>query len=450
MIASATIRREVTIREFGFLHRGGDLAAIDEFSIPSADWDWLWSECLRRSGGPEFLRPMQRQGRACVQVLNYVGSVETPSGLRIEILPKTSSEEVEPARSRRTLLKMLRRVLNLRMAAWDTANIQLFNQPLHEVLIEFFLSEVEKLLKKGLRSHYLQQEDEQPFLRGRLRVEKQLHRRPGSKPEFAIEFHEFQVDRPENRLIRSAVEIVSKWARSGSNQRRSRALRFLLADVSASSNYRKDFQDWSQDRGLADYRPLRPWCEFILKEQTPHTLAGAFFGISFLFPMERLFEKYVEAIIRKRLSDGWNLVNQPKRHSLVRHRSEAWFWLRPDLMVEREGVAAAVLDTKWKLISANLDDTSNKYGLSQSDFYQMAAYGERYLHGAGELFLIFPQCSEFLQPLHAFDFSDSLRLWVVPFDVESDCLLLPECRGLVEWMKAGKTPCGDENSQLEH
>ena len=104
MIASATITREVTIREFGFLHRGGDLATIDEFSIPSADWDWLWSECLRLSGGPEFLRPMQRQGRACLQVRNYVGSVETPSGLRIEILPKISDEEVEPARSRRTLL----------------------------------------------------------------------------------------------------------------------------------------------------------------------------------------------------------------------------------------------------------------------------------------------------------------------------------------------------------
>lgn len=434
MIASATITREVTIREFGLLHRGGDLATIDEFSIPFADWDWLWSECLRLSGGPEFLRPMQRQGRACLQVRNYVGSVETPSGLRIEILPKISDEEVEPARSRRTLLKMLRRVLNLRMAAWDTAEIQLFDQPLHEVLIEFFLSEVEKLVKKGLRSHYVQQEDEQTFLRGRLRVEKQVHRRPGAKPEFSIEFHEFLIDRPENRLIRSAVETVSKWARSGSNQRRSRALRFLLTEVPGSLNYRSDFQEWSQDRGLADYRPLRPWCELILKEQTPHTLAGAFFGISFLFPMERLFEKYVEAILRKRLSEGWHLISQPKRHSLVRHCSEPWFWLRPDLMVEREGVAVAVLDTKWKRISSLFDDPGSKYGLSESDFYQMAVYGQRYLRGSGEMFLIFPKSESFPQPLEAFEFSNSLRLWVVPFDLDSDFLNIPEIPGLAEWL----------------
>jgi len=434
MTASATILREVTIREFGFLHRGGDLAAIDEFSIPSADWDWLWSECLRLSGGPEFLRPIQRQGRACLQVRNYVGSVETPSGLRIEILPKISSEETDPANSRKTLLKMLRRVMNLRMAAWETADIQVFDQPLHEVLIEFFLGEVEKLVKKGLRSHYVQREDEQPFLRGRLRVEKQINRRPGAKPGFAIEFHEFLIDRPENRLLRSAVETVSKWARSGSNQRRSRSLRFLLADVPGSSSYRRDFQDWSQDRGLADYRPLRPWCELILNEQTPHTLAGESFGISFLFPMERLFEKYVEAILRGRMAEGWRLVSQARRHALVRHRGEPWFWLRPDLMVEREGRLVVVLDTKWKHVSTLLNDPGSKYGLSQSDFYQMAAYGQRYLGGNGELFLIFPRSEWFENPLEAFEFSDTLRLWVVPFDLDSDCLSLPECPGMAEWL----------------
>jgi 5-methylcytosine-specific restriction enzyme subunit McrC len=435
MTASSTILREVTIREFGYLHRGGNLAAIDEFSIPLADWDWLLSECLRLSGGPEFLRPTQRNGKACLQVRNYVGSVETPSGLRIEILPKTSSEVTDPTTSRKTLLKMLRKVLNLRMAAWDTAEIQVFDQPLHEVLIEFFLGEVEKLVKKGLRSHYAQRQDEQPFLRGRLRMEKQLHRRPGANPGFAIEYHEFLIDRPENRLLRSAVDTVSKWARSGSNQRRSRALRFLLAEVPGSPNYRRDFQEWSQDRGLADYRPLRPWCELILNEQTPHTLAGEFFGISFLFPMERLFEKYVEAILRSRMANGWQLISQAKRHSLVRHRGDPWFWLRPDLLVAREGKPSAVLDTKWKLISAHLDDTSNKYGLSQSDFYQMAAYGERYLNGCGDLFLIFPR-SEWLQkPLEAFEFYTSLRLWVVPFDLDEDRLVLPRSLEIAEWLK---------------
>ncbi|QTN31232.1 hypothetical protein HZ994_02430 [Akkermansiaceae bacterium] len=88
------------------------------------------------------------------------------------------------------------------------------NQPLHEHLIGIFLTGVERLVKKGLRNNYILKEDDHPFLRGRLRIEKQLNRRPGSKPEFPIEYHEFIPDRPENRLIHSAILAVGKWTRN--------------------------------------------------------------------------------------------------------------------------------------------------------------------------------------------------------------------------------------------
>ena len=94
----------------------------------------------------------------------------------------------------------------------------------------------------------------------------------------------------------------------------------------------------------------------------------------------------------------------------------------------------AVFDTKWKRISTLLDDPSSKYGLSESDFYQMAVYGQRYLGGSGELFLIFPKNESFQQPLEAFEFSNSLRVWVLPFDLDSDLLKIPEIPGLAEWL----------------
>ena len=37
---------------------------------------------------------------------------------------------------------------------------------------------------------------------------------------------------------------------------------------------------------------------------------------------------------------------------------------------------------------------------------------------AGELLLIYPKTSTFSAPLPVFEFSDTLRLWVVPFDLE--------------------------------
>lgn len=417
---------DITIREYDVLLRGGDINVRGGVAISEVDWDWFRDQSAKIVDGPRFLQPVFRSGRQGLQAQNYVGTVEAPGGTRIEILPKLTDLDTDPKLARRTLLKMLRRVLNLKMSSWQWGHLAISNQPLHEHLISLFLTEIEILVKKGLRSHYVLRQDDQPFLRGRLRIGDQLCRRPGSKPEFAIEYHEFLPDRSENRLIHSAVQIVGRWARSEANQRRARTLRFLLSDIPTSSDINGDLKRWSEDRALVYYQGLKPWCELILKEKSPYILAGSVFGISFLFPMEMLFEKYVAAVLKQRVEAGFRMVAQPSRQYLATHQGSKWFRLKPDLLVEGSGNHCfAILDTKWKRLDESLANASDKYRLSQEDFYQMAIYGNYYLSGTGELFLVFPKSDRFTRCLEPFDLSASLRLWVVPFDLETDELGLP-------------------------
>lgn len=426
MLTTAAIEREVSIREHEVLLRGDCLAIAGATTISVDDWDWLNAQCVNLKEGPSFFRPVFRSGILGLQARNYVGTVETPRGTRIEILPKVSNSGDDPSEARRIVLKMLSRVLDLRTHSWDKGSLVVMNQPLHEHLIEIFLTGVERLVKKGLRNNYVLNADDHPFLRGRLRIEKQLHRRPGSKPEFSIEYHEFIPDRPENRLIHSAIIAVSKWTRNPNNQRRARTLRFVFSEIPESTEHRKDLQQWSKDRSLIDYRGLKAWCELILTRQSPLFMAGTFSGLSFLFPMEQLFERYVASVLQKKLEIGFRLVAQPSRHSLVTHLSANWFQLKPDLILERgDGCCCSVLDTKWKHIDENLSTAKDKYGLSQSDFYQMAAYGERYLKGRGDMFLIYPRSAHFNHHLPPFELSPDLRLWVIPFDLDSDVIDLP-------------------------
>lgn len=77
-----------------------------------------------------------------------------------------------------------------------------------------------------------------------------------------------------------------------------------------------------------------------------------------------------------------------------------------------------VLDTKWKRLDQSLGNSVDKYGLRQSDFYQLFAYGQRYLNGAGELLLVYPKSRCFEAELPPFAFSEALILRVVPFDLE--------------------------------
>ena len=155
----------------------------------------------------------------------------------------------------------------------------------------------------------------------------------------------------------------------------------------------------------------------------PLALRGKTQGISLLFPMEKLFERYVETQLRRQLPVPYTLKIQASGKSLCDHDGRSIFQLRPDFLIKNGRKTVIVLDTKWKLISTT--DRENKYGLSQSDFYQLFAYGHKHLGGDGEMLLIYPRTDNFKDVLPQFDFSPDLKLWVVPFDLTNDKMYWP-------------------------
>jgi 5-methylcytosine-specific restriction enzyme subunit McrC len=207
-----------------------------------------------------------------------------------------------------------------------------------------------------------------------------------------------------------------------SSWRLSHELRGYLADVEASQDVTTDFERWRDDRLMAHYRSVKPWCELILNEEMARAVVGTWEGVSLLFPMEKLFERYVASCLRRSLSPGVEMRAQSREHFLCEHDGRRVFRLEPDIVVERDN-QRWILDTKWKLIDST--DTQNNYGLKQTDFYQLLAYGMTYLQGAasGKLALIYPRRESFSRPLPAFSIVNNLELWVFPFDLESGRLV---------------------------
>ena len=212
-----------------------------------------------------------------------------------------------------------------------------------------------------------------------------------------------------------------------------------VSPIPSSQNVDEDFRHWQHDRLMAYYNGVKPWCELILKEQLPMTVSGQWHGLSLLFPMENLFERYVADCLRRKLAKTASVVTQAARKHLCRHGEADWFELRPDLLITR-GSQNWILDTKWKRLDQTLDTTKFKYSISQEDMYQMYAYGQRYLNGAGDMLLIYPKTKDFSRTLPSFDFSKDLKLWAVAFDLEKGVVVedgLPEdlkaVIGLAPW-----------------
>ena len=396
--------------------------------LPDACYLWLRRIALERQENEEteFLRLISRRGIESLQVRNYVGLLQTPDGTCIEILPKISDGNDNRDESVSLLLKMLQKVYELPGLESTDASLEVKKSPLIEILISRFLNSVATLVHKGIRSDYIRIQEQRDFLKGRFRVADQIRQPISKQHQFCIEHDQFLPDRPENKLIRAALDQVLKWSQSSKNQKLARELQFSFIEIEPSSQHKIDLSRWSKQRDMIYYRPIKPWIELILMTQTPWFMSNNWQGISLLFPMEKLFEAYVGRVLSKQLVSNYSIKEQVSSQYLTKHQEKNWFQLRPDFAIYDNHKVQFILDAKWKLLDSEAVDSRRKYGLSQGDFYQLLAYGQNYLSGIGDMFLIYPYNKKFNKPLEKFSFDEKLRLWIVPFNLYSDSLLLPE------------------------
>jgi 5-methylcytosine-specific restriction enzyme subunit McrC len=299
--------------------------------------------------------------------------------------------------------------------------------PLLEIFISEFLQSVEHIVKRGLRSDYRLHQDNLFALRGKLLISPHLRQNLFRADRFFTEHDEFSTNRPENRLLHAALRQVMLLTGTQANQRLARELDFVFADVPHSTQTRIDFQQVRLDRGMGYYTEALAWARLILDEESPLTGSGHHSAPSLLFPMEAVFEAFVAKHLARQLAPPHILKTQARSHHLIRHRDRDWFRLKPDLLIRDSEQDLLVLDTKWKLLDGLKANGTDKYGLSQSDFYQLHAYGQSYLDGTGDVVLIYPKTDSFDCPLPVFNFPKcpDLRLWVLPFCLKTRKLLIP-------------------------
>lgn len=420
----------IQVRERALITSSQDqLGSLDLGVVSQATYNWLLE---LHTGWGSKAAIVQQYGRQFLRLNNYVGILQSPTGEIIEILPKT--QEANPSDSelvelRRLMQRMLTTALSLKPRESGKASLNSTNTPIHEWIFSQFLAELLALYHKGLRHDYIRVEEESRFIRGQIDLSKQLRKTPDKSTWFNIRHDIYSPDRIENRLLKTAVVFILKVTKSQENWKFANELSHYLAEIPGLLNPEKYLPNWRHDRSMVLYERVYPWCEIIIQNFNPSFQLGQKEGISFLFSMERLFEIYVATNLKSRISKPSYLKVQAASKYFVHHRPlgaldyEKWFQLKPDLMLISHD-KSNVLDTKWKLLDIRLSSSSDKYQLSQGDFYQLFAYGHKYMSGEGHMMLIYPAHKDFMEPLSVFSFNEALHLWVVPFDLFSGKLIV--------------------------
>ncbi len=441
----------ITIYEYDALVPAGAASsdAVGLHGIPESVFAWLELQCLKsaEAGDAAWLQLTQKRGRRVVKVMNYVGVIRAPDGFQIEVLPKVGKAIGGGAvEARQLLIEMLCCLQGFRHIQTDSAKLAAARMPLLEIFIAEFLRAVEHIVKRGLRSDYTSRHDNLFALRGKLLIAPHLRQNLYRADRFFTEHDEFSTDRPENRLLHAALRRTLRLSSSQLNQKLARELCFVFAEIPASEQTSQDFQRVRLDRGMGHYGNALAWARLILEDESPLTGTGGHHAPSLLFPMEAVFEAFVAKHLSKQLIQSLLLKTQTRTHHLVRHREQNWFRLKPDLVVREPTQDLIVLDTKWKLLDGLKANGTEKYGLSQSDFYQLQAYGQSYLDAQGEVVLIYPKTETFDRPLPVFEFpkTSGLSLWVLPFCLKSRTLIVPVDAPFAGAFKLGSAAMSEE------
>ena len=385
---------QITLTEFERIYQHDickkDFGDIENFILKNSD-----------ENAP-FLRIASGVGGKFIQARNYVGVLQTKSGLTIEILPKIANEN-DAERSKAVFIKMLKTLKNFPFKSSNLASLKTQNLPLLEIFISMFLCELEALVKKGIKSDYVALEENLSFLKGKLNINEQIKRNSIHKERFYVGYSEFLSDIKINRIIKTTLKFLYKKSNSSKNQQKIRELLFIFDEVSTCDDYKNFFEKLIINRQVKHYEQTLLWCKIFLlgNSFTPHK--GDDLAFALLFDMNALFESYVGDFIKKKFSG--TILQHSERHLVENPKS---FKLRPDIFLKDKFIA----DSKWKIISSKDD-------ISQADLYQLYAYGKKH-ECDGKLYLIYPKIEGIKQEFMKFGYDNKILLEILYFDLEKD------------------------------
>lgn len=265
-----------------------------------------------------------------------------------------------------------------------------------EVLIGVFCSKLTDVLRHEMPRSYVHHEDDLPALRGRLDVQRQFTSLAAAPQRLACRFEEFSSDIVLNQVMKAAVARLARISQSPTNQRRLRELAHVYADVASVPAKALRWDAIVLDRTNHRWRAMRDLARLLLAGDFQTTSHGDSPGFSLLFAMNDLFEAFVARTLAKALrGTDLHVVAQDRRlYCLTEQDGPRRFQVRPDIVVRRGAETVMIIDTKWKRISARIDDP--KQGVSQADVYQMMAYGR--LYSCPNLMLLYPYHAGITEP----------------------------------------------------
>lgn len=299
-----------------------------------------------------------------IKFSQYVGVVQTDS-LTIEILPKADKVSENSTVWRNVLIDMLRITKKLRVNQVGQADVTKQNIHLLNIYFDWFLREVNVLIRQGLIKKYYKETKNVTALKGKMEFAGHISKNLIHKERFYTTHQIYDKNHHLHQIINHALLIIEQLSKGSHLYHKCKRVQLDFPEVSAIKCTATTFDKLRFNRKSQPYKKAMEIARLIILNYAPNISSGSERMLALLFDMNSLWEEYILIQLKKAcLNTDYRVEGQQAKT----------FWgsmsLRPDIIIQKNNATQIVIDTKWKQIEDNKPSTN--------DLRQMYVYNDHW------------------------------------------------------------------------
>jgi len=308
-----------------------------------------------------------------IKFSEYVGVVQVDD-LVIEILPKVDNTTDEEFLWQNVLIDMLKATKKLKVHNVGEASISKQKIHLLDIYFEWFLNEVQDLIRKGLIKRYYKDTRNVKALKGKLEFAGHIQQNLIHKERFYTSHEIYDKDHLLHQILNQALSIVESLSKGNYLFSKCKTVQLDFPETSYKTCTKYTFEKIKYNRKNAPYQTAIEIAKIIILNYAPNVTTGSERLLALLFDMNQLWEEFMIIQLKQAFKDSsYRVYGQQKKN----------FWngisIRPDIIIQND-TETYVIDTKWK----DKRDSS----VNSQDLRQMYVYNDYW--GSYNGMLLFP------------------------------------------------------------
>jgi len=279
-----------------------------------------------------------------VRFNQYVGVIHIGT-ITVEVLPKASKENNKNI-WQGVLLNMLKTCNLITAKSTGSAPLRLKSNSIMDLYFEWFLKELDYLIRRGLIKRYRKTEGQINALKGAIVFPKHVSKNIIHQERFYSRFTTYDQDHLIHQILFECLQLIEHISNSPVLFDQIGRQKLSFPQVESLRVNAEHFDQIRMDRKNQPYKNALDIAKLLLLNYRPDIRNGRDDLLAIMFDMNLLWEEYIYQILRRYPDSGWT----------VQAQARDYFWerktIRPDIVLKSlsDKEKIVVIDTKWKTV----------------------------------------------------------------------------------------------------